>query len=57
MKDHCSYAINLNNWENKAWKNSPLNRIQTHHDRCDNGAVLLLTELSSQLAAGHFVSL
>ena len=45
MKDYRSYALILSSWENKAWKNSGLKEIPTN-DHCDNGAVLLLTELS-----------
>ena len=52
MKDHRSYVLKLSSWENKAWKKSDLNGFRTH-DLCDTGAVLLPTELSSQLGAGH----
>ena len=54
MKHHRSYALNLSSWENKPWKkkHSGLNENRTH-DRCDTGAVVLPTELSSQLGAGH----
>ena len=55
MEDHCSYVLNLSSWENKAWKkNSGLKGIGTHVDLCDTSAVLLPTELPSQLGAGHF---
>ena len=40
----------------KSEKNSGLKGIQTHHHR-DTGAVLWLTELSSQLGADYFESL
>ena len=39
MIDHHSYTHNESSWEIKAWKNSALNRIQTH-DLCDTGEVL-----------------
>ena len=39
MIDHHSYTHNVSSWEIKAWKNSALNRIQTH-DLCDTGEVL-----------------
>ena len=39
MIDHRSYVLNLSSWENKAWKNSGLDGIQTH-DLCDTGTVL-----------------
>ena len=56
MRDHRSNTLNLNSWEKKPEKNSALNEIRTH-DRCYTGAVLLPTELSSQLGAGHFVNI
>ena len=37
--DHRSYTHNLSSCEIKGWKNSGLNRIQTH-ELCDTGAVL-----------------
>lgn len=42
MKDYVysSYECNLGSYENKAWKNSGLDRIQTH-DPCDTGAEFL----------------
>ena len=55
-KRSCSYALNLNSWDNKAWKSdSGFNGIWTR-DHVDTGAELLPTELSSQLGAGHFLS-
>ena len=45
----------LSSCEKKAWKFRLQNGTQTH-DLYDAGAMLLPTELSSQLGAGHIVS-
>jgi len=52
MRHQFSYLHNSSRWENKSWRNSSLNVIQTH-DLVD----ALPTDLSSQVGAGHVVSL
>ena len=44
----------LSSSENKTWKKfRPVQDLT--HDLCDTSAVLYLTELTSQLGAGHYV--
>ena len=54
MKDHRSNVLNLSSWESKPKKFKAWTSFEP--DLCDTGVVLLPTELSIQLGAGHFVS-
>ena len=53
-EDDLSYRCNFCSSEKKAWKNSGFYGIQTL-DLCNNGAVLLPIELTSQLGAGRWI--